>query len=76
MGAAEALLSVRMNEADRPVYERLRARFLAPARAALGELAWTRAEAAGSALTRERVFELVLGARSGSGGAAGRRRSR
>jgi hypothetical protein len=30
-----------------------------------------RAEAAGAALTRERVFELVLGALIGSGAAAG-----
>jgi hypothetical protein len=71
-GASEAPMNELMNEADRPVYERLRARFLAPARAALGEAAWARAEAAGAALTPEQVFEVALGdARTGSGAAAG-----
>ena len=60
-----------MNEATRSVYERLRTRFIEPARAAFGEPAWTRAEAAGAALTPEEVFELALrGARTGSGAAA------
>jgi hypothetical protein len=62
-----------VNETDRPVDERLSRAFIEPARAALGEAPRTRAE---SALTRERVFELMLGARIGSGAAAGRRRSR
>jgi hypothetical protein len=52
--------------------ERLRARFIEPARAAFGEAAWMRAEAAGAALTPEQVFDLALGgARTGSGAAAG-----
>jgi hypothetical protein len=71
IGACEAPLQWRMNEADRPVYEGLRVRFSAPARAAPGEPAWTRAEAAGAALTPEEVFEYALGAPTGSG-AAGR----
>jgi predicted ATPase/DNA-binding SARP family transcriptional activator len=70
-GAAEAPMSQLMNEADRPVYERLRTRFIAPARAAFSEAAWTRAEAAGAALTPEEVFDLALGARAGSSAAAG-----
>jgi hypothetical protein len=51
-----------MPEADRPVYERVTARFIAPARAALGDTAWARAEAAGYALTPEAALDAALDA--------------
>jgi hypothetical protein len=47
IGASQAQLPQVIGDADRPVYERLIARFISPARSALSETAWNRAEAAG-----------------------------
>ena len=60
VGASEAPFRRLLVAADESVVERLLARFIAPARAAVGEAAWARAEAAGRALTREAVFDLAL----------------
>ena len=69
-GAATPPMEKMMNEADRPVYDRLCERFLEPARHALGEAAWMHAEAAGRALVPEQVFELALADEYGGSRAA------
>jgi predicted ATPase/DNA-binding SARP family transcriptional activator len=61
LGASDAPLWQFVGEADRPVYENLIAQFIAPARAALGDAAWQRAEAAGHTLTPQDIFDLALG---------------
>jgi predicted ATPase/DNA-binding SARP family transcriptional activator len=74
-GASELSMQRVANEADRPVYERLHARFIAPARLALGESAWARGDVAGHALALEEVYDLALvDERVGSGAAVGPRR--
>jgi predicted ATPase/DNA-binding SARP family transcriptional activator len=59
-GASEAPMRELMDEADRPVVERVFDRFLASARATLGEASWSRATAAGAALTLDELFRLTL----------------
>jgi hypothetical protein len=59
-GAAEPAVEDHVAEADRAIFERLIARFLTPARTAVGEPAWERARAAGAALTREHMYDLAL----------------
>ncbi len=59
-------LQQRSSETVRTAYERLRARLIAPAGRALGGAAWRRAETAAAALRPEEVFDLALGARTGS----------
>jgi predicted ATPase/DNA-binding SARP family transcriptional activator len=71
-GASELSMQKLVGKADRPVYERLQARFIAPARLALGEGAWARGNAAGHALALEEVYDLALvDERVGSGAAVG-----
>ncbi|HET8758120.1 MAG TPA: AAA family ATPase, partial [Solirubrobacteraceae bacterium] len=48
-------------EGDARGRDLLFARFIAPARAALGERAWARAAATGAAMTLEELFEFALG---------------
>lgn len=75
-GASEPSMQMLVKEADRPVYERLHAKFIAPARLALGESAWARADVAGHALALEEIYDLALvDARVGSAAAVGPRRS-
>ena len=54
MGASEAGRQF-LPEADRPVFERVFVRFIAPARVALGETAWAHIEAIGAALISTHV---------------------
>jgi DNA-binding SARP family transcriptional activator/predicted ATPase len=72
VGAAEEPFRRRLVAADKPLIERFFARFIAPARAALGASAWARAEAEGRALARETVIDLALADQIG----APRRRGR
>lgn len=57
--AAQAPLEEAMPEVDRPVYERMVSRFVAPACAALDRRSRERAEAAGRALTLDEVCDLA-----------------
>ncbi len=60
IGAHSVMPVFPVADTDRLVFERLVARFIAPARSALGESAWKRAEAAGAALTVEELYAFAL----------------
>jgi predicted ATPase/DNA-binding SARP family transcriptional activator len=64
IGFCEAMQEMPVAHGDRAVREALFARFIAPARAKLGELAWKRVAAAGAAMTPDNVCELVLDRRA------------
>jgi hypothetical protein len=59
-GFAEAMPESPVAVGDQLVRDELLDRFIAPARARLGERAWKRVAAAGAAMTEEQVRELVL----------------
>jgi predicted ATPase len=63
MGCYGAMPGVPVATGDREVQDLLIARFVAPARAALGERAWKRAAAAGAAMTPDELCDLALGRR-------------
>ena len=60
IGFGEAMPSVPTADGDQQVHDRLVARYIAPARAALGEPAWNRCTAAGAAMTPDELCEFVL----------------
>ena len=60
IGGHDALPFLPLAEGDLRGREWLLARYLAPARAALGERAWSRAAAAGATMTLEELFEFAL----------------
>jgi predicted ATPase/DNA-binding SARP family transcriptional activator len=64
LGFGEAMPAPPAADRDREVRDRLTARYLAPARSALGELAWKRAVAAGAGMTPDEVGAFVLHPRS------------
>ncbi len=59
IGWNETMPGLPENDGDRQLRERLVARFVAPARAALGERAWKRAAVAGSAMTPDELCEFA-----------------
>jgi predicted ATPase/DNA-binding SARP family transcriptional activator len=59
-GGYDALPFLPLAEGDRRGRDWLFARYLAPARAAVGERAWRRAAAAGAAMTVEELYEFAL----------------
>ena len=69
-GGYDALPFLPLAEGDRRGRDLLFARYLAPARAALGERAWSRAAAAGSAMTLEELFEFALDRRPSAAASA------
>ena len=60
MRAAEESHRRQYNDADEPIYDRLVERFIAPARAVLGEAAWASAAAEGAALSMDERLDLAL----------------
>ena len=60
IGGHDALPFLPLAEGDRRGRDRLLARYVAPARAALGERAWRRAAATGAAMTTEELCEFAL----------------
>ena len=64
IGFGEAMPTLPVADGDRLVRDRLVARFIAPARAALGERAWRRSAAAGAAMTPDELCEFVLDRRA------------
>jgi hypothetical protein len=60
IGAHDVMPVYPVADTDRLVFDRLMARFIAPARSSLGESAWKRAEAAGAALTIDELYEFAL----------------
>jgi hypothetical protein len=63
MGAYGALAALPVAPADQEIEDRLIDMFIAPARATLGERAWTRAAAAGAAMTPEQLCDFALRSR-------------
>ena len=59
-GGYDALPFLPLAEGDRRGRDRLFARYVAPARAAVGERAWRRAAATGAAMTIEELWEFAL----------------
>ncbi len=62
IGFGEAMPALPLTSNDALVRERLLARFVAPARAALGERAWQRVAAAGRAMTPDELCRFALDA--------------
>ena len=62
IGFGEAMPALPLTSNDALVRERLLARFVAPARAALGERAWQRVAAGGSAMTPDELCRFALDA--------------
>lgn len=60
IGFGEAMPTLPIADGDRQVRDRLVARFIAPARAALGERAWKRAAAIGASMTTDELCEFAL----------------
>jgi predicted ATPase/DNA-binding SARP family transcriptional activator len=60
IGFGEAIPALPVNEGDQRVRDTLVARFIAPARAALGEDGWRRAAATGAAMTPDELYEFAL----------------
>jgi predicted ATPase/DNA-binding SARP family transcriptional activator len=60
IGFGEAMPTLPVAEGDQQVRDTLVARFIAPARAALGEPAWKRAADAGAAMALDEMCEFVL----------------
>jgi hypothetical protein len=70
IGCGEAIPGLPVADGDRQVHDRLVAKFIAPARAALGERAWKRAAAAGAAMTPDELWEFALERRAADAGPA------
>jgi hypothetical protein len=60
IGGHDALPFLPLSDGDRRGRELVLARFVAPARAALGERAWSRAAAVGAAMTLDGLFDFAL----------------
>jgi hypothetical protein len=71
LGAFDALPGLTVSAGDREFEAHLRATFISPARAALGEREWERVTAAGAAMTRDELCQFALAGRNAAGAAAG-----
>ena len=60
LGFAEAVSTIPPAEGDLVLHDRLVAKFIAPAREALGERAWKQAAATGAAMTPDQMGEFAL----------------
>jgi predicted ATPase/DNA-binding SARP family transcriptional activator len=70
LGACDALLVLTKSPGDVEIHDRLRAMFIAPARAALGEAAWDRAAAVGAEMTPDELCRVAVARRVTAGAAA------
>ena len=64
IGFGEAMPGLPVANGDRQVRDRLVAKFIAPAREALGERAWKRSAAAGAAMAPDELCEFMLDQRT------------
>jgi hypothetical protein len=71
LGAFHALDGVTVSAGDRAFEAHLRATFMSPARAALGEREWQRATAVGASMTLDELCEFALARRRTAGVPAG-----